>query len=145
MTASETVTALEPDPCPDLAETGADSATMAESGMLPDADKAPLDIDLSNLYDSGSSGEIYGNGGGAGDEDWNSLDAIGAEKPNLREHLEQQARLAFSTREELVIAAALIAVLDPAGRLGETAGGGGGGFGCRFGPIRGRTCQNDAF
>jgi RNA polymerase sigma-54 factor len=37
----------------------------------------------------------------------------------LREHLEQQARLAFSRVEELAIAAALIAVLDPAGRLAD--------------------------
>jgi RNA polymerase sigma-54 factor len=116
----ETVTALEPEIAPVLADTGADSATLAESGHLPEADKAPLDIDLSNVYDSGPGAEVYGNGGAAGDEDWNALDAIGAEKPNLREHLEQQARLAFSTAEEVAIAAALIAVLDPAGRLCET-------------------------
>jgi RNA polymerase sigma-54 factor len=120
----ETVTALEPEIAPALAEalsdSGADSATLAESGMLPEADKAPLDIDLSNVYDSGPGAEIYGNGGSMGDEDWNPLDAIGAEKPNLREHLEQQARLAFSSAEELLIAAALIGVLDPAGRLAET-------------------------
>lgn len=114
----ETVTALEPPPSPALAEAGADSATLAESGMLPEADKAPLDMDLSNIYDSGPGAEIYG-GGGGGDEDWSGLDALGAEKPNLREHLEQQARLAFSRVEELAIAAALIAVLDPAGRLAD--------------------------
>jgi hypothetical protein len=32
---------------------------------------------------------------------WNAIDAIGSAKPGLREHLEQQARLAFSTRVEL--------------------------------------------
>ena len=114
----ETITALEPPPSPALAETGADCATLAESGMMPEADKAPLDIDLSNLYDSNPGWDNHGNGGG--DEEWSALDSLGAEKPNLREHLEQQARLAFSTREERVIATALIAVLDPAGRLVET-------------------------
>jgi RNA polymerase sigma-54 factor len=115
----ETVTALELAMTP-MPDAGADCATLAESGMLPEADKAPLDVDLSNVYDSSPGGEIYGTGGGAGDEDWDAFDFIEAGGPNLREHLEQQARLAFSTREEVVIAAALIAVLDPAGRLGET-------------------------
>jgi RNA polymerase sigma-54 factor len=110
----ETVASLEPAP----AEAVADSATLAESGMLPEADKAPLDIDLTNLYDSGPGGESYGSG--TSDDEWNPLDALEAERPNLREHLEQQARLAFRTREELVIAAALIAVLDTVGRLSET-------------------------
>jgi RNA polymerase sigma-54 factor len=116
----ENIAKLEPEIAPALADAGADSATLAESGILPEADKAPLDIDLSNLYESGPGGEIYGNGGASGDEDGSAIDAIGAERPNLREHLEQQARLAFSSREEQVIAAALIAVLDPAGRLAET-------------------------
>jgi RNA polymerase sigma-54 factor len=115
----ETVIALESEAAPAVADTGADSATLAVSGMLPEADMAPLDIDLSNLYDSGSGAEIYGNGRSAGDEEWNALDAIGAGAPNLREHLEQQARLAFDTVEELAIAAALIGVLDSAGRLSE--------------------------
>jgi RNA polymerase sigma-54 factor len=44
---------------------------------------------------------------------------MGAARPCLREHLEQQARLAFASREERLIAAALIAALDPSGRLGE--------------------------
>lgn len=117
----ETVTRLEPEAAP--AQPEADSATLAESGILPEADKAPLDADFSNLYESGPyesgmGGEVYG--GGAGDEEWNMLDALGAAGPSLREHLEQQARLAFSTAEERAIAAALIAALDPAGRLGET-------------------------
>ncbi len=111
---SETVAA--PDPTP--VET-ADSATLAESATMPEADAAPLDVDTTNLYDAGTGGESYGGGGGS-DEDWNPMDALEAQRPNLREHLEQQARLAFPRREELLIAAALIAVLDPAGRLSET-------------------------
>ena len=96
-----------------------DAASFASSGMMPDADKAPLDIDVSNVYDAGTGADGYGGAMAGGDDDWNSIDALGAEKPNLREHLEQQARLAFTTRAELAIAAALIAVLDGAGRLAE--------------------------
>ena len=96
-----------------------DAASFASSGMMPEADKAPLDIDVSNVYDAGTGADGYGGAMAGGDEDWNPVDALGAEKPNLREHLEQQARLAFSTRAELAIAAALIAALDAAGRLAE--------------------------
>ncbi|HUM07550.1 MAG TPA: RNA polymerase factor sigma-54 [Acidocella sp.] len=96
-----------------------DAASFASSGMMPDADKAPLDIDVSNVYDAGTGADGYGGAMAGGDDDWNPIDALGAEKPNLREHLEQQARLAFTTRAELAIAAALIAVLDGAGRLAE--------------------------
>lgn len=117
----ETVTALEQSPPEPVVAEPVDSAEFAESGNLPDADKAPLDIDVSNMYDSGTASDYSGGGAGTdSDDDWNAIDALGAEKPNLREHLEQQARLAFSGRMDLAIAAALIAVLDPAGRLGET-------------------------
>jgi len=115
----ETVTALDPVLQPAKLAEPQDSAELAVSGILPDADKAPLDMDVSNLYDSGTGSDYSGSGGMEGDEDWNAVDAIGAARPNLREHLEQQARLAFSTPLEWAIAAALIAVLDPAGRLAE--------------------------
>jgi RNA polymerase sigma-54 factor len=103
----------------------ADSTTFVNSGIMPDAASAPLDMDLSNNYDAGTTadgstsfGATYG--GGHGDDDgWSAIDALSARKPNLREHLEQQARLAFTTRADLAIAAALIAGLDAAGRLVE--------------------------
>jgi RNA polymerase sigma-54 factor len=119
----ETVTAIEavlPVPPP---EDIPDSTSFASSGMMPGAENAPLDIDVSNTYDAGTNADGYGTigAGGHDDEDgWNAIDAIEGEKPNLREHLEQQARLAFETREERVIAAALIAALDPAGRIFES-------------------------
>jgi RNA polymerase sigma-54 factor len=52
-------------------------------------------------------------------EDFNAIDSVGAKDPNLREHLEQQARLAFSNQPDRVIAAALIAALDGCGRIAE--------------------------
>ncbi|HTQ72549.1 MAG TPA: RNA polymerase factor sigma-54 [Acidocella sp.] len=115
----ETVTAIEAHaevaaPMPE------DPASLAAAGMLPDATTTPLDLDTSNVYDVGTGADGYGGGlSGEADDDWNLLEALGAERPCLREHLEQQARLAFSTREDLLIATAMIAVLDPAGRLGD--------------------------
>jgi len=103
-----------------------DTASFASSGMLPSTAEAPLDLDISNSYDAGSiadggAGFGYGSGNGQNesDDDWNPIDALSSAKPNLREHLEQQARLAFCSRAELAIAAALIAALDGAGRLAE--------------------------
>ncbi len=113
--------AAEPEmPAPAVAEPP-DAASFASSGMMPEAGNAPLDIDVSNIYDAGTGADgAHGGGGGQDDEDaWNSLEALSARGPNLREHLEQQARLAFSTTGERVIAAALIAALDEAGRLSD--------------------------
>ena len=117
----ETVSAIEAAlPVPALEELP-DATSFAGSGMMPGADNAPLDMDVSNTYDAGTGADGYGaSGSGQEDEDgWNSIDALSGEKPNLREHLEQQARLAFETREEIAIAAALISVLDENGRIAE--------------------------
>ena len=106
-----------------LAPDAIDAASFAGSGLMPDAANAPLDIDVSNTYDAGTGSDGYGGHGASGganaDDDWNGIEAIGDSKPNLREHLEQQARLAFTSPSDLAIAAALIAALDPAGRLAE--------------------------
>jgi RNA polymerase sigma-54 factor len=108
---------------PEAAE-GMDAAALVNSQMLPSAAEAPLDMDTSNSYDPGSiadGGAVFGYGGGQGDseDDWNPVDALSSAKPNLREHLEQQARLTFTGRADLAIAAALIAGLDAVGRLAE--------------------------
>jgi RNA polymerase sigma-54 factor len=108
--APEPVAAPEPAP---------DAAGYAASGQLPSAADAPLDIDNSNSYDPGTVSD-GGFGGGADDDDgFSFIDSLGDRKPNLRELLEQQARLAFSTQVEFAIAAALIAGLDEAGRLAD--------------------------
>jgi RNA polymerase sigma-54 factor len=98
-----------------------DAAVFAASGQLPAAGDAPLDIDNSNSYDAGTvaDGGHYAQHSGGEDDDYSFIDSISDRKPNLREHLEQQARLAFSSRLELAIAAALIAALDEAGRLAD--------------------------
>jgi RNA polymerase sigma-54 factor len=101
---------------------GADSAASINSDILPSAAEAPLDIDISNSYDPGSIADgatAFGRGYSGEDDGWSAIDALGDRKPNLREHLEQQARLTFSTAAEFAIAGALIAGLDGAGRLVE--------------------------
>ncbi|HQT47466.1 MAG: RNA polymerase sigma-54 factor [Acidocella sp. 20-63-7] len=121
---TETVTALEAPleaaPAPPPADS-LDSANFASSDTFPPAGDAPLDMDASNLYDPGTSADGAANYANSADqdEDWNPIDSLSADKPNLREHLEQQARLAFSTQQEIVIASALIAALDEAGRLAD--------------------------
>jgi RNA polymerase sigma-54 factor len=98
-----------------------DATSFAGTGMMPGAENAPLDIDVSNTYDAGTGADGYGAAPGSWDDEdgFNTIDALGSKAPNLREHLEQQARLAFSTASERVIAAALIATLDAAGRISE--------------------------
>jgi RNA polymerase sigma-54 factor len=97
-----------------------DAVSFAASGMMPEPENAPLDLDTSNVYDAGTNADGYGTGPAGGEnDDWNPVQTMAAEKPNLRETLEQQARLAFTSRVELAIAAALIAALDAAGRLAE--------------------------
>jgi RNA polymerase sigma-54 factor len=99
-----------------------DATSFAGTGMMPGAENAPLDMDVSNTYDAGTGSDGYAAPGAGGREDedgFNAIEAIGSREPSLREHLEQQARLAFSTKAERVIAAALIAALDPAGRISE--------------------------
>jgi RNA polymerase sigma-54 factor len=105
---------------------GADSAASINSGILPSAAEAPLDIDISNSYDNcydpgsiADGASVFGRFYSGEDDGWNAIDALSDRKPNLREHLEQQARLTFSSAIDLAIAGALIAGLDGAGRLAE--------------------------
>jgi RNA polymerase sigma-54 factor len=118
----ETLTALEanlPAPPP---EDLPDATSFAGTGMMPGAENAPLDIDVSNTYDAGTAADGYGSYGPGlreENEDFNAIDSVGAKDPNLREHLEQQARLAFSNQADRVIAAALIASLDSCGRIAD--------------------------
>ncbi len=101
---------------------GADGPREAEPGAAPSPDievkraenLSPREADI---YVPGAGADRYG--GGEADADGSWPDQMGAARPCLREHLEQQARLAFASREERLIAAALIAALDPSGRLGE--------------------------
>jgi RNA polymerase sigma-54 factor len=115
----ETLTAPEPLAALPALE-NLDSASFAGSGMMPAEPDAPLDVDHTNSYDAGTAADGYGGSNQFDDDDgWSRIDALGGAAPNLREHLEQQARLAFPAAGDRAIAAALIAALDECGRLAE--------------------------
>ncbi|MDE2334068.1 MAG: RNA polymerase factor sigma-54 [Rhodospirillales bacterium] len=115
-----------PGPAPD----GRDSSDIVASGILPD--DAPLDAATAAIGDPGgpadgdpSFGEAafgdapWGAGGGAdfaGDE--RGIDAFAAAEPTLRERLAEQIRLGFADPADRLIAAQLLALLEPSGRLG---------------------------
>jgi RNA polymerase sigma-54 factor len=100
--------AFEPTP----PQTGTTTVATAD----PVAIQAPLDTDFSNVYDAGNASDGGRDSGmGFEDEDW--IGQIADRPPDLREHLEQQIRLAFDDLAERRIAAALLMALDPSGRL----------------------------
>jgi len=100
-----------------------DSAVAAESGQLPSADAAPLEIDDSNSYDPGGAGDgvPMGSGGNtAFEDDERGLDDFANAGPTLREHVGEQMRLTFRDPADRLIGAYLIALLEPSGRLSAT-------------------------
>lgn len=91
------------------------------SGALGHIADTPLDTDFSNVYDPGGSADGGGAGyGGTDGEDDDGIGRLADGAPDLRDHLAQQARLAFPDARSRLIAGALIAALDPSGRLGES-------------------------
>ncbi len=93
-----------------------DAAAAAASDVLPAADAAPLDAAWDNVYDSGTP--HMGAGGRADfDDDLSGIDAMAAPGKTLRETIGEQVRLTFATPAERMIAANLLALVDPAGRL----------------------------
>lgn len=99
-----------------LGESGADAA-IAANGF--DGPSPPLDADFSNVYDAGT-GSDGGRDAGPGFEDDDWMGQIADRPPDLREHLEQQIRLAFDDLPRRRIAAALLMALDPSGRLSDS-------------------------
>ncbi len=96
-----------------------DSATIAQSDALPAEAAAPLDADWSNVYDSDRGYESpYGRGGAADfDDELSGIDNMAAPERNLRDHIGEQIRLTFAEARDRIIAAQLLALVDPAGRL----------------------------
>ena len=118
----ETVSAIEAPEPPPPAPPEADSASFAASAMLPSGADAPLDFDLGESYDAGTAADGFagfGRGFREEAEGWNPVDGLSDAAPNLREHLHQQARLTFPDAADRLIAEALIALLDEAGRIAE--------------------------
>lgn len=107
----------------------ADSAEFAATEILPSPDSAPLDIDMSETYESGSpsdgesyahSGSQIGEGrGGAHDfsGDDRGIEDMAEQRISLRDHVGEQLRLGFADPVDKLIGAYLMALLCPAGRL----------------------------
>jgi RNA polymerase sigma-54 factor len=102
---------------------GADTAELVASATLPDEKAAPLDGEYDGYEAFGQADGMpapfsgSGGTGGSFEGDDRDLEDTLQTRPSLREHLSEQLRLSIDDREERLIGATLIAMLDPAGRL----------------------------
>jgi RNA polymerase sigma-54 factor len=98
----------------------ADTAELASSATLPADGAAPLDTETDGYDAFGAADGVRLPSGAApgatGEDDWDYTERIES-RSSLRDHLAEQMRLNFDTREARLIGAYLIALLDPAGRL----------------------------
>ena len=107
----------------------ADTVDLTRGDTLPSEAAAPLDADMAETYDPGgsadggpslnsASGRIEGHGGRSDFEGGErSIEEMADSRRSLREHLAEQLRLSFNDPVERLIAAYLVALLCPAGRL----------------------------
>ncbi|MBW8270590.1 RNA polymerase factor sigma-54 [Caldovatus aquaticus] len=144
---------LDPLP-PAAAEAPPDAHAAALSEALPAEAAAPLDIaEWDNVYEPDAV-PARGRGAPETDDDLGGVEAMPAGPRPLHEHLAEQARLAFADPKDRLIATALIALLDPAGRLDADLGALAAALGCeparieavrqrmqRFDPV-GLFCRN---
>jgi RNA polymerase sigma-54 factor len=105
----------------------ADAHAAATSGEIPAEGAGPLDTEWDNVYDAdaagGGLGSGIGRGGGAGfDDDLAGIEDMADARTSLREHLGEQIRLTFHDPKERLVAAQMLALVDPAGRLAVTDG-----------------------
>ncbi len=108
------------DPLPPAAGTPADSHAATHSDALPEERAAPLDIAEGGGWDNVYDAERPMGRGGRADfdgDDLSGVEEMPAPARSLRDHLAEQARLAFADPKDRLIAATLIALVDPAGRL----------------------------
>ena len=98
-----------------------DAHAAAISDALPAEAAAPLDAEWDNVYDAEAPsglGAGIGSGGRADfGDDISGIEEMAAARPSLREHLGEQIRLTFHDPRERLIAAQMLALLDPSGRL----------------------------
>jgi RNA polymerase sigma-54 factor len=99
----------------------ADSHAAATSGDMPADGAAPLDADWGNVYDGdggGGFGDSAGRGGNVGfDDALSDIDDLADGRRSLREHLGEQVRLNIGDPQDRLIAAQMLALVDPAGRM----------------------------
>ena len=97
-----------------------DASSDSASDMAAGDGEASLDLhDTENLYEAAeTSFGLRGAGSQGLDDDERSIDELAREHPrSLRDELAEQARLAFASSRDRVVAGHLISLLDPAGRL----------------------------
>jgi RNA polymerase sigma-54 factor len=102
----------------------ADCHAAATSGEIPAEAAAPLDVDWGNVYEGeggGGFGEAGGRGGAAGfDDSLSDIEDLADGRRSLREHLGEQVRLNIGDPQDRLIAAQMLALVDPAGRMTVT-------------------------
>jgi RNA polymerase sigma-54 factor len=102
-----------------------DVADAVRSDMLPAEAGGPLDsTDHAEPYDPGgaSDGAVPPGRAGRGfEDDERGIEEFAEGAATLQEHLSEQLRLSFADPAERLIGAALIALLEPTGRLSVTA------------------------
>jgi RNA polymerase sigma-54 factor len=98
-----------------------DTAAEMRSDHIGSESASPLDTaEYAETYDPGGAGDgaSMGRGGSAAfEDDDRTVDDYAAPARNLREHLGEQLRLTFHDPAERLIAAHLLALIEPSGRL----------------------------
>jgi RNA polymerase sigma-54 factor len=103
----------------------ADLTDTMRSEILPTEGASPIDAEHAETYDPGTSSdgarmELSGAGARGFDDGERSIEDFAAGARPLREHLGEQLRLTFTDPADRLIAAHLLAMLDPSGRLSAT-------------------------
>ncbi len=97
---------------------GADVADAVRSEMLPAEGASPLDsTDHAEPYDPGGASDGAPTAGRGFEGEDRGIDDFAEGAATLQEHLSEQLRLSFADQAERLIGAALIALLEPTGRL----------------------------
>ncbi len=115
-----------PDPAlPEHPSEAADSADLVSAATMATPGEGPLDHEFDGYEAMGPADGITlasGSAGAGGNQSFEAMDRgledTLEERPNLRDHLGEQLRLAFADRADRLIGAHLIALLAPSGRLG---------------------------
>ncbi len=110
-------------PLPPAAPLPGDCHAAIASGTMPAEAEAPLDAGWRDLHDADGHGGgydgAYGGRGGRADfsDDLAGVEDTAPSRRTLREHIGEQIRLGFADAGDRLIAARLLALVDPAGRL----------------------------
>jgi RNA polymerase sigma-54 factor len=96
-----------------------DAASAASAETMAVGESSALDADYSNVMDEGEAYTPSMGAGGRADfsDDLSGIDEMAGQGPTLRERLAEQIRLNFDDPRDRLIGSALLAMLEPSGRL----------------------------